>query len=150
MSADRQEAVRQAKFETKQLPPPDSARVVDQIEILLGELQAEGVAVEIREQEDGSTAIVIVRPEHRQIAARLAQAALPPPGSPAPGPAGLAIATFLSARIARVLESRGIRTAGELATHSAEDLLSFDSFGKKSLALVRRALDGLGLRLRGE
>jgi hypothetical protein len=148
--ADRLEGTRQEKLEARQLPPPDTTRVVDQLEGFLRQLQSEGIPVEVRELEDGTPAIVIVRPELQSVAARATRAALPSPDSAAAGTAGLLVETFLSARVAGILQRRGIRTAGDLAAPSVEDLLAGDGFGEKSLVAVREALVRLGLNLRGE
>jgi hypothetical protein len=61
------------------LPAPSPTKALDNLEALLLALQADGAAVEIRELEDGRPAIMIVKPEDRQIAAELAAKALPAP-----------------------------------------------------------------------
>jgi hypothetical protein len=142
--ADRKEGIEQEKFEARQLPTPDSEKVTDQIEDFLNRLRAEGVCVEYRELDYGVPAIVLVRPELRDDAARLAQVALPPPA--ASGPAGLSIETILPPRIAKVLLGAGIRTAGDLVSRSPEELLAIDGFGERSLVKVRIVVKRLGLR----
>jgi len=78
--ADREESIRQEKVESKVLPPPPPEDAMDCLKGLLLGLQANGVPVEIRDLGDGRQAIVIVKPEDRQIAAKLAAKALPGPG----------------------------------------------------------------------
>jgi hypothetical protein len=77
-NADRGEAKRQLKVAAG-LPAPSPTEALDNLEAGLLALQAEGAAVEIRELEDGRTALIIVKPEERQIAAELAAKALPAP-----------------------------------------------------------------------
>jgi hypothetical protein len=78
--ADREEAIRQQEVESKALPTPSAVDAADRLEALLLWLRANGAAVEIRELEDGRQAIMIIKPEDRQIAAKLAAKALPKPG----------------------------------------------------------------------
>jgi hypothetical protein len=79
VKADREEAIEQEKAESRAMPPPLPAAAVDRVEEILLRLQAEGTAVEIHELEDGRQAILIVKPEDRQIAAAIAGRALPSP-----------------------------------------------------------------------
>jgi hypothetical protein len=73
-------------MEAKALPSPAVEDTVDRLESLLFRSQADGAAVEIRELEDGRQAIVIVKPEACQSAAKLAAKALPAPCEGSQGP----------------------------------------------------------------
>lgn len=144
--ADRKEGIRQEKFEAKQLPAPDTSKVVEQLEALFEELRAEGALVEPHDLGDGRTGILLVPPEVRDAAAQLARAALPAPA--AAGPSGLRIETILPGRIARVLIAAGLHTAADLESRTAAELLALDGFGERSLIKVRATLKHLGLELR--
>ena len=146
--ADRKEGRRQEKFEAKELHAPDAGHVIEQIEALFAEMRAEGALIEPHNLGDGRTGILIVPPEVRDDALLLARAALPEPS--VEGLAGLLLQTILPPRIANILAGAGLRTATDLSSRTAIELLAIDRFGEKSLATVRATLVQLGLGLRGD
>jgi hypothetical protein len=77
--AERLEAKAQEKAEQENLPPPPATKSLDLIESLILKTRAEGFAAEIVEREDGSVALVFVKPEDRANVGPLIQKALPPP-----------------------------------------------------------------------
>lgn len=56
----------------------------------------------------------------------------------------------LTVRAYNVLRADGILTVGQLVDRTAVDLAKLHGLGTRGLADVRDALDGLGLRLRGD
>lgn len=56
----------------------------------------------------------------------------------------------LSSRSLNCLKSAGIKTVGELISHSEDELMKFKNFGNKSLVEVRGKLSEYKLRLKGD
>ena len=78
-AADQREDRQQARLETgkiQALPPGEAS---EQLEAKIQQLRARGIPVEIVDLGDGRVGILIVRPEHRDLAQELAKLSLPPP-----------------------------------------------------------------------
>lgn len=157
--SDELEDKKQAQLARGQLPGFSSGESVEAVEQQLLALQAKGIAVRIVQINDGWV-IAPVRPEYEELAVELGTQALrqlgmdqDPIADGAQQPSGELLARSittieLSVRSRKVLQRLGIKTIGELAATTEQELLSAKNFGRASLHELKARLAELGLSLR--